>query len=237
MVDDPILEQAQNQAESEPEVLEIESGTGQVFKGTKDEIIEQMKNSVANGSRTIREQKERERQMSQEIENLKKPAATSNGYDKKKYFEMLAEDPKAAADYIDEYRYGMPSSEVKARLDRSQSVAERIQLQNEYDAFAASIPRGSLDTEDATKIHNYMEQNRFPVSAVNLKLAYYELRESGQIKPKELVDEGEEGIPRRKAPPSARGIGGGEGRKGFDAAKATPAEIKAEMERIQRAAR
>lgn len=193
----------------EPEVIEMEIA-GAKFSGTKDEVIEKLARSVEHGTMTIKAQKDATRELTQLVEQLKRPAIPvgQNGYDHNKYLELLSKDGVAAADYLDEQRYGESRQQLQAKWNKSIETANDVIQMREINRFHQAATDFPGTPEASETLLRHLESNNMPVTAANMALAYGELRASGAIKP--AVEKPEEEQPRgRKPPPSARGGSGG----------------------------
>ena len=100
---------AAQQVGGEPPQLQreyvIETSTGAVFRGkTQQEVIDAMKKSVEHGSQHITELKQQlaqaQAQLEQQAPYVQQPQQQEEGYTPQRFYEIWAQDPLAAEDYM-----------------------------------------------------------------------------------------------------------------------------------------
>lgn len=219
-----------------PEVLEIQTATGQVFKGTKDEIIEKMRESVEHGSTTLKELKQEREQLLTLAQQRAEPKVITTGFDKTKYLQLLGDDPSAAADYVDEARYGMPAAQVREAITEGREAARMLRGYQAVADFKSTIGKEYPDTQEVAQLiwkEAGVDTDPRKLTKENLVSAYMDLKASGRIKP---VEAEEETTKPRKAPPSARGAGDVTRTTGGKAPEAMSLdELRASIERGRKA--
>lgn len=191
------VQQAIKEAQAPQAPIEIKTETGSVFKGTTDEIIEQMKKSIEHGTRTIY-------QNNQELERLRSAAQTpqtptpqtpvsADDQVNAKYWEKWQKSPVEAQDYIDSVRLGVPEEQVRQVL-RGTLQQTQVTLQQQGGAeFQQRCPDFPSSPEASQALVAAMKQrygNSTPSSAAELadrlEVTYGQLVRNGQITPADL---------------------------------------------------
>lgn len=229
------------------EPMEVKTSTGQVFKGTKDEIIAAMQGSVESGSTTLRQMKEANETLTRSLESVRYPEvvdepAPQGTFDSKKYFDLLSKGGNDTLDAIrmaDEALHGEPITERYRKLEvayqRALEVGGLMEIQRFQNMVGTEYP-GTKEVADAIWKQAGFDRQGAVVTASGMLTAYTELKQAGVIKTNApaAVEPTRRESP--KAPPSAHGTGGPERITETDMrriSKMTPEQIKAEMEKLR----
>jgi hypothetical protein len=160
----------------------------------------------------LRQQAEEWQHAQQREAELAAQAQQPAAFDSARYYELLNEDPIAAQNYVDQWRFGVPDP-VGAFNAMVQEVSnQRLQIDARVGAdiataFIATHPEWPHTPEAARVMRERVEQLQaqgFPFNVTTADYAYRQLVSEGTIKPVDL--EPEEQI---EAPPSLTGGSGG----------------------------
>lgn len=172
-------------------IQELKLESGQVFKGSPEQIKEQLQKSVVEGSRTIQQTKTEMEQLRQEIANLKasqsaKPEVQQQ--DNTEYFKKWAEKPGAATVEALAHELGIdPQEYVKIMRTNLESGS----INNASSQFMARRPDFPNDANSAKALQKYVPPvlQRFGVKSMagvtadHLELAYQDAIRDGAITP------------------------------------------------------
>ena len=102
--------------------------------------------------------------------------------DMEKYIELLSKDPIAAANYIDEIRYGYNPVQVN-----QQALAKLIDLNNIQQAniFKDMVPEYEENQHNAEVLYQLLQRNNLAWTANNLRLAYDHAKNNGLLQTEE----------------------------------------------------
>lgn len=210
-------------AQTAPKEVEYKTETGQVFKGKDwEEIAQKMAQSVESGTRTIKEQRDREQYLLQQMQERQnqqvetKPKGNQK-FDKLKYYQTWQEDPfEAEREVIRQIlaeEFGADDFEqVKRGYSFSYQKAQELHQNAELAKFWAAHPEYQGSEDESGKLAKYLMDNGYEmapergkfIEAKDIEYAWYKLIESGEVSPKEP----EETRPARpQAPPSLGGSG------------------------------
>lgn len=129
----PVTPTAQPPAQPQP--IEVKTTTGQVYRGnTYEEVVQQLVTAQENASRRIHE-------LSQQVPQVQpKPA---DQYDPAKYYEIFAQDPLKAQQYLDSFN---------PNVQRAMKVAEQVEdyaISNAFQQACPDFPQGDPRAADA----------------------------------------------------------------------------------------
>jgi hypothetical protein len=194
---------AAEKTEQPPEEYKVEI-EGQVFKGASEkEVLDKLVKAQENATRTIREERQRSKELQQQLERSK-PIATSdtngttNGeYDPKKYLAMWE-----SGDFIGAENYNLQHNPT---VQRVLSVVEAIERNTIVDRFNSMNPDFTRSAENGDLLVREVERlGGNPEDPLHLSAAWTSLKESGKV----TVQEDEPARERPKPPPSPRARGG-----------------------------
>ena len=204
----------------EQKPIELTLGDGTVVKAPNVEeafkVVAKMKEDTAAALRDAKAQlatiqSERDN-YAQQVESVRQQQERANqvangGYSKEYYYKLLNEDPMAAADYLDAYRYDLPQEQVRQTFIGVRQNVDNLVYQSVTSSFLAQhaedYPQG--DKEAARAMVGRMKQlvdNGLPVTADTMNYAYTQLVGEGTIKPLQQVQD-----ETPDAPPSMSGPG------------------------------
>ena len=196
--------------------IEITLGDGSVVKGANLEEafnnLKQMKENTAAELRRQREEaqgiKSQYETLQQEVEKLKNPPRVDDGksFNKDQYYRMLNDDPIAAQDYLDRYRWDMDPSQVRQQFQNVvQQVSELTQSQVAGVFLAQHAEDFPPDTEAARALSGRVRElsmRGLPFNIDTMNYAYSQLIQEQVIKPVQKQDE-----PDAQPNPSLSGAG------------------------------
>ena len=192
--------------EKEPEGVELKTETGAVFKG-KDwhDIAQQMKVSVESGTRTIKQQKDHEVQLRQQLqqppENIKESTTTD------KYHERWITDPAGAQNALLAEQLGIPENQLIPTLRQTFRDTQAMNGAFQVSQFRSMVPEYTGDPEMKSALEQRMNQEGLPYTARNLRHTFRDLVEEKVIKTKEVKPETVEPEHKVDAPPNLEGSG------------------------------
>lgn len=174
--------------------IELTLGDGTVVKGKDyDEALKnlaKMKEDTAAALRAAKEEAERYRVEAEsygsELQQYKNPAPREGEFNKQEYYRLLNEDPIAAQNYIDIYRFGTEDP-VGAFAELRQKT-DSLYQQSMTASFWASHPEfpGGRDAARAmTQRVQELTNNGHPLSLETMEMAYGQLVREETIKPVE----------------------------------------------------
>lgn len=169
-------------------VIPGENGAGdEVFEAqSQEELVEKLRIAKQHATRKIREQE-------QELTSYRTPQpepepvpAVEGQFDKNEYFRRLTDDPVAAQDYLDKFRYGVERKEFLADYQKVRQ-ASVLAWQNQVNAaFVHKHPELLLDNEDnvtnAKVITDIISERKWDYSVDNLEAAYALAKVQGKLK-------------------------------------------------------
>jgi len=191
----------------EQKPIELTLGDGTVVKAPNVEeafkVVAKMKEDTAAALRDAKAQlatiqSERDN-YAQQVESVRQQQERANqvangGYSKEYYYKLLNEDPMAAADYLDAYRYDLPQEQVRQTFIGVRQNVDNLVYQSVTSSFLAQhaedYPQG--DKEAARAMVGRMKQlvdNGLPVTADTMNYAYTQLVGEGTIKPLQQVQD------------------------------------------------
>ena len=176
----------------EQKPIELTLGDGTVVKGAslEDAFNNLKKIAEDRGSsyRSAKEEAERyereARQRETELEEFRRPKPKDGEFDNQKYYKLLNEDPIAAQNYMDAYRFGTPDP-VQAFSDMRQKV-ESMHGQALAASFQAMHPEFPAGRDAAKVMRERVEtltSDGYPFAIDTLELAYNQLVKEEKIKP------------------------------------------------------
>lgn len=159
----------------EPESYEYKTATGQVYKGkTKDEVIAAVLKAQENATLHIKEQHDKIKDMEAKLQTQVQPATPVNGgFQKKRYYELLEEDPLQAQDYLDGFR---------PQYGRVMGAVEKFEYGLQAQEFIRRVPEFEDSQENATALFTRLKMENRPFTADNMQLVYHTLQSEGVIK-------------------------------------------------------
>lgn len=178
--------------------IEIKLGDGSVIKGSNlEEAIQNAVKRVEDNVSAYKTERQKREEAEMEAARLRgelearTPPASSDAFAKDRYYQLLNEDPIAAQNYLDQYRFGVQDP-VAAFNGMRQSV-DAIQQQAVAAAFSAIHADDFPATPDAASALTRRTEQlvgqgfRYGIETVNY--AYDQLVREGTIKPLEKADE------------------------------------------------
>jgi len=167
---------------------------------------------LAQENARLRQQQEDWERAQQREAELAAQAQQPASFDSARYYELLNDDPIAAQNYVDQWRFGVPDPVGVFNAMVQEVSKQRLQIDSRVGAdvataFIATHPAWPHTAEAARAMCERMEQlqaQSFPFNVSTADYAYRQLVSEGAIKPLNL--EPEEPI---EAPPSLSGGGGG----------------------------
>jgi hypothetical protein len=181
-----------------PEGYEFKTATGQVYKGkTKDEVIAQMIKAQENATIHIKQQHDRLKDFEARAIQAPVAAPVNGGFQKAEYFKLLEEDPLKAQDYLDSYR---------PMVSRVLSTVDKMEYGFQAQEFLRAVPDYEDLPENADRIRTRLAAEQKPLTADNMRLAYYSLLGEGVIKKNAQAAEQNPGP---RVPPVLGGAGAG----------------------------
>lgn len=193
-----------SETQTQDKPYEVTLGDGTVVKAPNLEeafkTVAKMKEDTAAALREARQKYEAVEQQNQtyaqrlaevEAANRRTETANNGGFSKDEYYRLLNQDPMAAQDYMDAYRYdiGDPSKVREVFTGVRQRVDELVQqtvtgafLSQHYEDYPSQDVNANKVMAD--RYRQYV-LNGLPVSVDTMNLAYTSLVNEGQIKPLE----------------------------------------------------
>jgi|SRR5215469_12568332 len=211
------------------EGIRVQLADGSVVTGANlEEAFKNLQSMKEHSSAYAREQKQKAEELAQENERLRQQneeweraqqrerelAAQRQQptFDSERYYQLLNEDPIAAQNYVDQWRFGVPDL-VGAFNAMVQEVSnQRLQIDARVGAdiataFIPTHPEWPQTAEAARAMRERMEQLQaqgFPFNVTTADYAYRQLVGEGAVKPLDLEPD-----PPVEAPPSLSCSGGG----------------------------
>lgn len=178
--------------------IEIKLGDGSVIKGANlEEAIQNAVKRVEDNVSAYKTEKQKREEFEAEAARLrheleaKTQPASTDGFSKDRYYQLLNEDPISAQNYMDQYRFGVQDP-VAAFNGMRQSV-DAIQQQAVAAAFSAVHADDFPATQEAaralTKRTEELVNQGFRYGLETVNYAYDQLVREGSIKPLEKVEE------------------------------------------------
>ena len=138
-----------------------------------------------------------------QISQRKEPPV--NGFDKDKYYQLLQNDPLAAANYVDQSRFQVSDpvayiSEINEKVTRFEGQAVTAGFLANHQEF----PQGEESAKAMTQRMIQLRNQGHPFGVDTMELAWNQLQQEGAIKPVETQVETQE----ETMPPSPGGTGG-----------------------------
>lgn len=222
---DQQLEEKLNEQTAQKD-LEFKTETGQVFKGKSwEEIAQKMAQSVESGSKTIKEQRDREAYLLQQIQERQnqqvdtKVPKTGKEFDKLRHYELWQNDPLEA--YREPFQrlladtFGMDDvDEVRQALNFTYNATKNMYQSGQIVQFQGSHPEYNGGEDHSSKLTKWLLDNGYEmdpgkgkfISAKDLEYGWYKLIEAGDV---EIPDEQEQQAEARRPAPTLSGAGGG----------------------------
>lgn len=178
--------------------IEIKLGDGSVIKGANlEEAIQNAAKRVEDNVSAYRTEKQKREEAEAEASRLrtelesKTPQTTGDGFQKDRYYQLLNEDPIAAQNYVDQYRFGVQDP-VAAFNGMRQSV-DAIQQQAVAAAFSAihaeDFPATPEAARELTRRTEQLVNQGFRYGIETVNYAYDQLVKEGTIKPLEQEED------------------------------------------------
>ena len=196
----------------EQKPVELTLGDGTVVKGASLEeafkTVAKMKEDTAAELKRVGEEAERYKEQAEtygsELQQYKQPEVKDGEFDKNKYYKLLNEDPREAANYLDAYRFGTPDP-VQRFGEIGQKVDSLYQqsLTASFWARHPEFPGGREAAKAMTDKVSSLTNNGHPLSIETMELAYADLTREEIIKPTKKEEVTEE------RPNPSLGSGGG----------------------------
>lgn len=179
--------------------IELTLGDGSVVKGANlQEAFDNLKTMKENTAAELRRQKDQGQTLQtqyetlqQEVERLKNPVKVDDGksFNKDQYYRMLNDDPIAAQDYIDRYRWDMDPQQVRQQFQNmQQQVSELTQSQVAATFLAQHAEDFPPDVEAAKAMTQRVQElsmRGIPFNVDTMNYAYNQLVQEQKIKPVE----------------------------------------------------
>lgn len=174
--------------------IELKLENGNVIKAaTAEEALKVAAKMIEDNSKAYRETKAsldtlqtQYSTVQQQIEALK-PKETPDGFDKDRYYQLLNENPIAAQNYVDSYRFGIGDPEaVPARFNEMYEKVTALDGQTLAAGFVNNHPEFPQDAEAAKALTERVKMLRgagHPVSPDTMELAWSQLVNEGTVKP------------------------------------------------------
>lgn len=200
-----------------PEVkpIEIKLGDGSVIKGANmEEAIQNAVKRVEDNVTAYKTEKQKREEAEAEAARLRgeldakvTPHDDGKGFAKDRYYQLLNDDPLAAQNYLDQYRFGVP--DPVAAFNGMRVAVDAIQQQAVAAAFSAvhadDFPATAEAAKALTQRTEQLVRQGFPYNLDTVNYAYSQVVGEGLIKPLERTEE------TRETPnPSLTGSGGGQ---------------------------
>lgn len=169
---------------------EFTLGDGTVVKATSwEEAFNKVSEMKVNTSAALRDREAQIRTFQEQQQAPPQPEVTSgNGFDTKKYWELMNVDPVAAQNYLDAARFGVDNpDQVPQLFGEMRNVSTQSADQMEIQAFMQRNPDFPGTPEIADKLINTLAQNGEALTARNLEYYYLSGVRDGIYEP--LVEE------------------------------------------------
>jgi hypothetical protein len=154
--------------------------TGQRYLGrSPEEAIQRLAEAQVNASQTISSVTQ-ERDRFRQALTGDQPGQPQAKFDKAAYMELQQVDPILAANYLDQFRFGLNSpAEVPQTFQRMNANAMEYEMAREVNNFKAMAPDfpGSQFAVDA--VMQTLRANNIPFKAENLRMIHNELATRG----------------------------------------------------------
>lgn len=218
--------------------IEITLGDGSVVKGANLEdafkSVAEMKvnthNALKEKNTLLDTEKAEKERIKQELEQVKGELEKKNAppvqtktddgkaFNRETYFRILGEDPLAAMDYVDSYRFGIDSPDkvrdtfntMRSQVDRVSQQVDVFQQQAVTAAFLGQHPE--YPAGDATAAQLLTQRVKelvaegMPYNPNVVEFAYFQLVNSDKIKPLEPQDDTQQQQQQQSSPnPSLTG--------------------------------
>lgn len=205
---EPVTEAPPVEETPKPAPFRFEAADGTVYEADSDKALYEKVTKALNDTKNAVKDRERK------IHELKaaKPAETpapetppAETYDKKRFFELMEEDPAKALDYMDSYRFGVENPrEVFGRVAQDR-IAQKVGM----EFYAKVTEYAQIETPALNKMlfDRMEEQGRTKTNPDLMALTYYELKNEGKI-PKASAPRRKAEVP--EAPPESPTGGGGQ---------------------------
>jgi len=165
--------------------------------------VAKMKEDTAAALKTSRESQE---QMQSQLDSLRAemqqrqaPPADPNGFNRTHYYQLVGEDPLAAQNYLDAYRFGIGDpSQVPGYFQAMQQTVSSLEQQTLAANFInthAEFPANNENAQILTKEVLRLREAGHPVNMDTLDLAWRNCQMNDTIKAIEVPDEREEPNP------------------------------------------
>jgi hypothetical protein len=188
--------------------FELKLDDGSVIKtDTIEEAVKVVAKMKSDTAMALREERQKREEMEGQINQLRTevaqrnapPSREDNGFNKDHYYRLVGEDPLAAQNYLDAYRFQIPDpSQVPAYFQGAfQKVTnlEQSTLAANFVNTHPDFPGGTKEAEILTKEVMRLQESGHPVNMGTLELAWRNVVDSEQIKPIEAPQEQEEPNP------------------------------------------
>jgi hypothetical protein len=163
--------------------IEYKATDGTIYEAeTQEELFKKVTAALENTKAAV---KDRERQ----VHELKQPKTVveeskePKTFDRDHYFTLMESDPVKAAKYMDKHRFGVDNPE---ELFQSMTVEQKKQQLVDETARFYNTPAGKAFAKVETPelgqlLVSHVREQDLPITANNLRAAYYELWESEKI--------------------------------------------------------
>lgn len=219
MPDTPVTQTPEQIAQAvadaaKPKELEVKLSTGQVFKGaTPEEVISKIASAQEQASTTIRDREEQIRQLNEQLAQRQatqaQPISADGTFDKKKYWELMDQNPVEAQNYLDSVRLQIPQEQVVPAYQYAYTVSQRVADQMEVARFHQTFPDFPGGDQNADLLLRECEaRGRATNNADMLGVTFMELQREGKITPSASANT--TATQQRETPPPMLGGGGGQ---------------------------
>lgn len=187
--------------------FEFKLADGSVVKAENVEeafkTVAKMKEDTSAALRAEREQREQLQaqmtQLQQDVARRSAPPREEGAFDKDHYYRLVGEDPIAAQNYVDAYRFGITDpSQVPQYFQNIQNTVSSLEQQNLAASFINGHPDFPANNDNAqilTKEVIRLREAGHPVNMDTLDLAWRNCQNNELIKPIETPDERDEPNP------------------------------------------
>lgn len=187
--------------------IELKLDDGSVIKAENVEealkMAMKMKVDTASALKTEREQREQlqARLDALEADNQRRnaPPVDPNSFNRDQYFRLVGEDPIAAQNYLDAYRFGIPNpAEVPnyfIGIDQRTSRMEQEALGANFVNLHPDFPASAETAETLTREVQRLRSEGHPVNLSTLEIAWGNCVSAGSIKPTEEAEAAEQPNP------------------------------------------
>lgn len=177
--------------------IELTLGDGSVVKGANlQEAFDNLKKMKEDTSAALKQQREQlagvqtqYETVQQEIERLKNPPRQDDGktFQKDQYYQLLNQDPMAAQDYLDRYRWDMDPVQVRQQFSNMAQQVSELSQQSVAASFLAQhaddFPPDPEAAKALTRRVSELQLRGVPFNVDTMNYAYSQLVNEQTIKP------------------------------------------------------